>query len=149
MTLVPPTPFILAKLKFHMKERLSETEYKDMYVKLGPFHEFRLGVSFRNPMLEDGKETIYEDQKILNVLNTNVDPTGEVLNENKFEDIDKCLHAYFRLRKGFLSLINEQGIVRFTLCSREEATNKPWGDIFIDEFPVNILKKEIVSEDKE
>jgi len=126
MSLLPPAPFCLSKLKFMIQKKLPE-DYpnREQIIKdLGPYPMFRLKAIVRTLPLIDEKEI----EDIENAISC----------KNYFDCIDSCLNMHCRLRKYLTELIKEPSIVRlFVEWSPEESNDMKWSDMYSDEFYLN------------
>ena len=131
MSLIPPTPIIMSKLKYHIRTRLLEV-LPEMCMKtlekLGPFPVFRLLADFRslengtiNPLLD--VETYIESKTI------------------EWDDIDTAVNMFVKMRKYLVTnMTTSPGVLKLSLQSRPEGeeSSGTWSDIYIDEFPINV-----------
>ena len=127
MSLIPPAPLVLSKIKYHIKDR-----YKDdplllpTLEKLGPYYEFKLTANFRS--LENG--TCNELEEI-----------GDYIREEKirWDCIDTALNMFTRMKNYLRSSMNSPGVLRLAICHQLEGSEPhvPWSDMFIDEFVIN------------
>lgn len=131
MSLIPPAPLILSKLRFHVRNRYKDDpDLERILAKLGPYYRFSVRASFRS--LENGLIIEYNDLKeYLEV------------DEVEWECIDTCLNMYTRLKIKLRECINSPGVLRMALVHQPEepivgADPKIWYDLLLDEIPLNV-----------
>ena len=146
MSLFPPNQLMMSKLKFFLKSKLTSEEFENLYPKLEPFPKFRLHCSFKN--IFDGEFKEYTDNEIIKTANLNLTSGREEIKINQFDDSDKALYSYTSVRKSFISTIQDKGLFRISLQSSDEKLNS-WSDIYVDEFPVNIIDNNLESVSEE
>lgn len=137
MSLIPPAPLILSKLKYHIQNRLKDTPelMEKVLTKLGPYYLFTLKAEFRS--LENG--TINPLTDMSRYIDSDV---------HEWDCIDTALNMYTRMKKHLIDMINNPGVLRISIvhrideCSsgghREGTALYKWFDLFLDEFPINI-----------
>ena len=133
MSLLPPTPFVMSKLKYLIIKKLPPDEYKELIEKLGPFFIFRVHLEVRD--VQSG--SCYEFQDIEKVIN----------HPNHFDCIDTCLNFTVTVKKAIIDKITAENIptvIRLGIqCIQDvpssiDATQQKWTDLWIDDFPVCI-----------
>lgn len=125
MSLIPPTPLIMSKLKYLIERKIIDLELRDQYLaNLGPFFVFRLRASFRN--LVNGEEIALGDIE-------------EYIGSKfvSWDCIDTALNMFTRMKGHLKSLITDPGVLRLSIESRVDG-GLAWSDLMIDEFPINV-----------
>jgi hypothetical protein len=126
MSLIPPTPIVMSKLKYHIKRRLEGDPVLDHVLeKLGPFFVFKLYADFRDV-----------NTGIIHVF----DPIGEFIDseETEWDCIDTALNMMTRLKNKLKQNDNRAGFIRIYVKCAPEVEDKKWVDMFLDEFPINL-----------
>lgn len=129
MSIIPPVPLILSKLKYHIKNRVPDDLEEQMRILtlLGPYYEFRINAEFNNALTRE--YTKYDD-------------IGSYIGSQtvRWDCIDTALNMLVRTKKVLRELITDPGTLRLSLCHRLERSeeNVPWSDLYLDEFPLNI-----------
>lgn len=126
MSIVPPTPVILSKIKYYAKQRLCDdpTLLETVFNKFAPFFTFRLKANFRNAQTQDVSDVT--DLKEL------TEEKDEI-----WDCIDKALFMHTRVKKKLRQRELNAGFYRVYLqCKRDDQND--WSDLYLDEFPVNI-----------
>ena len=138
MSLIPPVPLILSKLRFHVMSRYKDDpDLERVLAKLGPYYRFSVKASFRS--LENGATVEYNDMK--DYLESDV---------TEWICIDTALNMYTRLKNKLREVIMSPGVLRIALVQQPEEPipdRDPtlWYDLLIDEIPLNV--RGIVDED--
>lgn len=102
----PADQITLGKMYLHMKERLNEDEYKEIYEKLGPFPVFKITAVFLSGVNRD------EEEKKANFF---LKGLPEV--EREFENINEALNSYTRVKNRFSDFISYQGYLDMSLMA--------------------------------
>jgi len=125
MSIVPPTPIVLSKLKYHLKNKLPEDEYKTLYEKLGPFYLFSLEASYRR--FGYPTEEVLAEEDLLEIIECK---------ENEWDCIDTALNMHTRLKtRLFEKNFGNPGVLRVSLRGKVETPGSVWFDIHHDELP--------------
>ena len=124
MSLIPPVPLILSKMKYHILNR-----YKDdpdtlasVLEKLGPFYMFKLSASFRT-----SHEGETEVENIKEIIYSEVD---------QWDCIDTALNMLTRLKTNLKDRISEPGTLRTAIMFENDGR---WFDLYLDEQPINMV----------
>jgi hypothetical protein len=130
MSLIPPAPLILSKLKYHIRKRLANhpERMEQALADLGPYYLFRLTASFRS--LENGTTNDLAD------IHTYIEsPTV------RWDCVDTALNMFTRMKNYLRLSIKSPGVLRLAICHRTEsaAEDDPWSDMYVDEFPINVV----------
>ena len=126
MSLLPPNPIVLSKLKYHIMNKVGKDDplYEQILEKLAPYPMFRLEADFRSTIT--GKCLSFDDI-----------PKHILCDVAEWDCIDTALNMMTRLKKVLKEMPLEAGFMRIYLKSRDEPT-RAWHDLFLDEFPLNI-----------
>ncbi len=126
MSLIPPTPLINSKLKYHIKSRIRDPDEQLRILEmLGPYYEFKLTANFRS---------------LINGTCNELDDIGSYIGAQQtvWDDIDHALNMFTRMKKFLLGSLESPGVLRLGICHRVECSSDPWSDMYVDEQPVNV-----------
>jgi hypothetical protein len=123
MSLIPPTPIVLSKMKYLIQERYGESASQSVLTRLGPFPIFKLYAEFRD--VNSGVVIEFDD-------------IGEIIDQDivEWDCIDKSLNMMTRLRIKLKENTMKAGFLRVIV--KYKFPDKEWGDLFLDEFPINL-----------
>lgn len=134
MSLIPPDPIILSKVKHLLKSRFADDPemLEHTYVKLGPFFTFRLKCSFRDMLSGEVKE---------------IDNIPELINGDEkyskqevWDCIDSALFMHTRLKKKLTEVTStRKGVYSIYITAKRDDKPKeePYSDLYLDEIPVS------------
>ena len=132
MSLIPPAPIVLSKMKYHIiskhKDRSPE-ELNHCLDVLGPFPDFRVDARFRS--LITGETNIFTDLDDLTPFTT-----------DKTDCVDTMLLMMNKVKTKMIDTIKDPGVLRVSLTYNIDSTipleDKKWYDLFLDERPINV-----------
>ena len=130
MSLIPPVPIVLSKLKYHIKARYKDDpELENVLEKLGGYYTFKLFATFRS--LENGLNIEYDDMK--SYIESDI---------TQWDCIDTALNMYTRLKIKLTESILRPGVLRLSIGHQPEnpivGMEDKWWDLYIDEIPLNV-----------
>lgn len=128
MSLIPPAPLILSKLKYHIKNRMKDDPDMDRILQvLGPYYLFKLTANFRS--LENGTCNELED------IGTYIQ-SGDAV---RWDCIDTALNMFTRMKGYLKTSLTAPGVLRLAICHQPDgALAGSWSDMFVDEMPINV-----------
>ena len=126
MSILPPTPIILSKLKYHILNRFKDDSSLDSVLeKLGPYPVFQLKAEFRS--LENG------------TINKLVEISKYIESETiQWDCVDTALNMYTRMRKHLREAVTSPGVIRLSIVHKPENSENEWNDLYLDEHPINV-----------
>ena len=119
MTL-PPTPAVLSKMRFYLKEKLNDTLFSEIEEQLSPWPVFKLYAKFRKG--GESNEIEYPDEDIAHLVERE---------NHEYDCIDDVLNMLTRLENAMKLHIKENGIL---------TTGLKYKVIPTDSFNVNYVK---------
>jgi hypothetical protein len=130
MSVIPPTSFILSKMKYYLKEKLPQDLYDQVLEKISPLYVFSLSASCRRL---DGKNVIedLDEKQIAEYLGLDTF-VGETFTT---DDSDKIMYSYKKLMDAMKQRYNEPVCIRVSVQARLEGIpDAPVQEPFVDEF---------------
>ena len=141
MSIIPANAMILSKMKFLLKEKFSDDPelLEKILLKVGPFHLFKIHVKWRS-LVGNAQEGEFDTEELERMI-------GDI---NLTDDSDKACNAFTRVRKAVKESWGEgPRVYRVSLIYAQETRSDDvlsWGDIWLDEFPVNVSKITVENE---
>lgn len=125
MSLLPPTPFVMSKVKFLLRDRLKDKPplLKKAEKLLGPFYRFQLRATVR----DIGALKVQELSNIDDIIEC----------KNDFDCIDTCLNMHTRLSKRLEISVKYPALIKVWICGHPEGKPNQVSDMFQNEFGVN------------
>lgn len=125
MSLIPPVPLVLSKLKYHIMNRYKddEEEMKRVLQKLGPFYNFKLSASFR-----DSYDRTTEITDIRDLIDCETDV---------WDCIDTALFMLTRMKDAIKSRTTATGFLRTSIMF--DGPDDRWFELYLDEQPINMV----------
>lgn len=121
MSLLPPTPIVLSKMKFYLKSNLPPSLLEQVNATLPPYPVFTLRSRFRSlsPQQQDIEFTDYDD--------------------TTWDDIDVVLNAYTKMKnehkERLQTSLRHAGVLDIKILTRPE-NETAWTDMFMDSVPI-------------
>lgn len=133
MSLIPPSAFILSKMKYYLKKALEDELYDQVIEKLKPLYVFRLSVQIR-PL--NGRNEISEIEQ------SRID---EILGEASLtDDCDKILFLYKRIMDRMKDTYTDACCIRTAIQASFDSGERAniWQDCMVDEFFTGVELKQ-------
>ena len=152
MSLIPPTPVVMSKIKYLLKHRLEPEKsgansdlYELMLERTKPHFEFKLRAKFRS-LVDEAHQDILDVQTVIELTDSfKKNEDGDYVTDC----IDSALNMHTRLKTTLKSNITKVGIISVYLqCRFDEKSQSPirqWSDLYLDEIPSGV--KKIVEDD--
>lgn len=133
MSLIPPSPIVLSKLKYLVLNKFKDDPLLSTILeRLGPFYEFKLACDFRNIVTG---ETLDLSEDISSLIESET---------TQWDCIDTALNCMTKLKTNIKELKKTAGFVRTylkfgLLTNKDDKGEVKWFDLYLDEFPVNLV----------
>ena len=123
MSLIPPSPIVMSKMKFKIREKVTDkAKAAEIEALLGPFPIFALEVQFRRL---DGRDPAVMYPELPDEA------------QKQWDCIDTALNMHKKIFNMMKERIQIPGILRVML-QHSLPDEDDWSDMYVDEKPLNI-----------
>lgn len=131
MSVIPPSSFILSKMKYYLKSKLDPELYQDVLNKTGPYPIFSLDCSIR---YLDGKSmpVSYSEEDLKRILE---------VDSLIWDCADTAVFNYGKLKKRMKDEIpSTMCVIKLSLLSKVLGPSQQlWHSVMVDEYHQNVI----------